>query len=58
MTKKIVFLVILNISLIAAFLVGTAERLTDGVWTFRLRGCYLDYHESIYTVALACPGVD
>jgi hypothetical protein len=58
MTMKIVFLLILNISLIAAFLVGTAERLTDDVWTVRLRGCYLDYHESIHTMALACPGVD
>ena len=58
MTKYIIFLVILNISLIAAFLVGSAERLTDDVWTVRLKDCYLDYLESIHAAALARPGVD
>ena len=58
MTKNIIFLLILNISLIAAFLVGSAERLTDDIWTVRLRDCYLDYHTPLHAVALACPGVD
>jgi hypothetical protein len=56
MAKKIIFLLILNLSLIAAFLVSSAEERIEGVWTVRLRGCYLDYHTP--TVALACPGVD
>ena len=30
----------------------------DGVWTVRLRSCYLDYHANIHAVALACRGVD
>jgi len=42
MAKKLIFLVILNISLIAAFLVGSAEESIEGVWTVRLRSCYLD----------------
>ena len=47
---------ILNLSLIAAFLVGSAEETIDGVWTVRLRSCYLDYHTP--AVALACPAVE
>ena len=39
-------------------LVGTAEETIEGVWTVRLRSCYLDYHTNIHAVALACPGVD
>jgi len=58
MVKKIIFLVILNVSIIAAFLVGNAERLTEDVSTARLRDCYLDYHTPIHAVALACLGVD
>lgn len=30
----------------------------EGVWTVRLRSCYLDHHTPIHAVALACPGVD
>lgn len=56
MTKKTTFLLILNLSLIAAFFVGTAEESIEGVWTVRLRDFYLDYHAP--AVALACPGVD
>jgi hypothetical protein len=58
MVKKITSLNILNLSLIAAFLVGSAEERIEGVWTVRLRDCYLDYHANIHAVALACPGVD
>jgi hypothetical protein len=36
MVKKNAFLLILNLSLIAAFFVGSAERLTEDVWTVRL----------------------
>ena len=39
-------------------MVGTAEESIEGVWTVRLRSCYLDYHANIHAVALACPGVD
>ena len=42
MAKKLIFLLILNLSLIAAFLVGSAEESIEGVWTVRLRSCYLD----------------
>jgi hypothetical protein len=58
MVKKITSLNILNLSLIAAFLVGSAEELVDGVLTVKLRNCHLDYHANIHAVALACPGVD
>jgi hypothetical protein len=34
------------------------HRLTEGVWSLKLAGCYLDYHANIHAVALACPGVD
>ena len=51
MTKKTAFPVIVNLSPLAAFLVGAAEESIGGVWTARLRDCYLDYHT--YAVALA-----
>ena len=57
MVKKIIFLFIVNLSLIAAFLVGSAEESIEGVWTVRLRSCYLDYHANIHAVTLAFPGV-
>jgi len=40
------------------FLLPSAEKHTEDVWTARLRDCNLDYHAPIHAVALACPGVD
>jgi hypothetical protein len=51
--RKIIFLLILNLSLIAVFLIGSAEERIEGVWTVKLRDCNLDYHVNIHAVALA-----
>ncbi len=51
------FFAILNLSLIAAFLVGRAEVSKEGAWTDRLRSCFLDYHAPIQAVALARRGL-
>ena len=62
-----VFLAILDLLLVGPWpvgqdrlaLPGRVRRLTETVWTVRLvAGCEMDYHTSIRTVALACPGVD
>ena len=42
----------------STLLIGSAEERIEGVWTVRLRSCYLDYHANIHAVALVCPGVD
>lgn len=58
MVKKVIFLLILNLTFLAIFVVTGAEKYTDDVWTIRLRDCHLDYHTPIHSVVRACPGVD
>ena len=58
MVKKVIFLLILNLTFLAIFVATGAEKRTDDLWTIKLRRCNLDYHTPIHAVALACPGVD
>jgi len=58
MARKLTFLLILNLTALALFLVTSAEKHTENVWPVRLRHCYLDCHANIHALALACLGVD
>ena len=57
--RFLLLLLLLDLLLLAGLaLPGRVRRLTETVWTVRLvAGCEMDYHTSIHTVALACPGV-
>jgi hypothetical protein len=57
--RQVAFLVILNLVFIMVLLVSRVEEHIEGVWSLELVGrCYLDYHVSIQSVGLACPGVE
>ena len=56
---QLAFLVVLNLILLFGLLLSRTEKLTDDVWAVELVDrCFLDYHTSSQSVALACPGVD
>jgi hypothetical protein len=49
---------VLWLILAGLLLASKVEKLTDGIWTVELGRCSLDYHTSVRTFALACPGMD
>jgi hypothetical protein len=56
--RYLALLVLLNLIFIVVFLVSRVEEHIEGMWSLKLGRCYVDYHTSIQSVGLACPGVD